>query len=45
MQGYTNAGKSSLIEALTGAELGAEDALYSTLDATARVSNQALHKP
>lgn len=34
--GYTNAGKSSLIEALTGADLGAADALFATLDATAR---------
>jgi 50S ribosome-binding GTPase len=41
-QGYTNAGKSSLIEALTGADLGAEDALFATLDATARVRALAL---
>jgi 50S ribosome-binding GTPase len=41
-QGYTNAGKSSLIEALTGADLGAEDALFATLDATARVSHRHL---
>lgn len=41
-QGYTNAGKSSLIEALTGADLGAEDALFATLDATARVRHRHL---
>lgn len=40
LQGYTNAGKSSLIESLTGADLGAADALFATLDATARVTLQ-----
>jgi GTP-binding protein HflX len=34
--GYTNAGKSSLINALTGAELPAEDKLFATLDAVSR---------
>lgn len=34
--GYTNAGKSSLLNALTGAEVLVEDRLFSTLDATVR---------
>jgi GTP-binding protein HflX len=34
--GYTNAGKSSLMNALTGAELAAEDKLFVTLDAASR---------
>jgi GTP-binding protein HflX len=34
--GYTNAGKSSLLEALTEAYAGAEDQLFATLDPTAR---------
>jgi GTP-binding protein HflX len=34
--GYTNAGKSSLMNALTGAELAAEDRLFVTLDAVSR---------
>jgi len=34
--GYTNAGKSSLIEALTGHDLGSADSLFATLDATSR---------
>ena len=36
--GYTNAGKSSLMNALTGAGLLVEDALFATLDATTRKS-------
>jgi GTP-binding protein HflX len=35
--GYTNSGKSSLLNALTGAEVFAEDKLFATLDATTRV--------
>jgi GTP-binding protein HflX len=34
--GYTNAGKSSLMNALTGADLTAEDKLFVTLDAVSR---------
>src|ERR1700754_3993381 len=34
--GYTNAGKSSLLNALTGAGVLVEDALFATLDATVR---------
>lgn len=35
--GYTNAGKSTLLNTLTGAEILAEDKLFATLDPTARV--------
>ena len=35
--GYTNAGKSTLLNALTGADVLAEDALFATLDPTTRV--------
>ncbi|MDR1596937.1 MAG: GTPase HflX [Treponema sp.] len=35
--GYTNSGKSSLLNALTGAEVLTEDKLFATLDATTRV--------
>jgi GTP-binding protein HflX len=34
--GYTNAGKSTLLNALTGAEVGVGDRLFHTLDATTR---------
>jgi GTPase len=34
--GYTNAGKSTLLNALTGAEVPAEDKLFATLDPTTR---------
>jgi GTP-binding protein HflX len=34
--GYTNAGKSTLLNALTGAEVAAEDKLFATLDPTTR---------
>ncbi len=34
--GYTNAGKSALLNALTGAEVLVEDKLFATLDTTAR---------
>jgi GTP-binding protein HflX len=36
LAGYTNAGKSSLMNALTGAHVDVEDALFETLDATTR---------
>jgi GTP-binding protein HflX len=35
--GYTNAGKSTLLNALTGAEVGVGDRLFHTLDPTTRV--------
>ncbi len=34
--GYTNAGKSTLLNALTGAEVGVRDRLFHTLDPTTR---------
>jgi GTP-binding protein HflX len=34
--GYTNAGKSTLFNALTGADVGVEDLLFATLDPTVR---------
>ena len=37
--GYTNAGKSTLLNALTGAEVLAEDKLFATLDPTTRRIN------
>jgi len=39
--GYTNAGKSSILNALTGADVFAEDKLFATLDSTSR----KLHLP
>jgi GTPase len=36
LAGYTNAGKSTLLNALTGAEVGAADRLFQTLDPTTR---------
>jgi GTP-binding protein HflX len=35
--GYTNAGKSSILKALSGADLFVEDRLFATLDSTTRV--------
>src|SRR5271154_698808 len=35
--GYTNAGKSTLLNALTGAEVGVRDRLFHTLDPTTRI--------
>jgi GTP-binding protein HflX len=37
LAGYTNAGKSSLLNALTGADVGIRDRLFHTLDPTTRV--------
>lgn len=37
--GYTNAGKSTLLNALTGADILAADALFATLDPTVRRTN------
>jgi len=42
--GYTNAGKSSLLNALTGAGVLAEDKLFATLDSTSRRLNLATGK-
>ena len=36
LAGYTNAGKSTLLNALTGAEVGVQDRLFHTLDPTTR---------
>src|ERR1700687_3557201 len=39
--GYTNAGKSTLLNALTGAEVGVRDRLFHTLDPTTRTLRSA----
>ncbi len=38
LAGYTNAGKSTLLNALTGAEVGVRDRLFHTLDPTTRAA-------
>jgi GTP-binding protein HflX len=43
--GYTNAGKSSLLNALTGAEVPVEDKLFATLDAVTRRLEPAGGRP
>jgi GTP-binding protein HflX len=43
--GYTNAGKSSLLNALTGADVFVEDKLFATLDATTRRFEPSPGKP
>lgn len=42
--GYTNAGKSTLLNALTGSEVPAEDKLFATLDPTTRRLNLPNHQ-
>jgi GTPase len=43
LAGYTNAGKSTLLNALTGAEVGVRDRLFHTLDPTTRVLRTGGH--
>jgi GTPase len=43
--GYTNAGKSTLLKRLTGADVLIEDRLFATLDPTTRSFNIAPNKP
>lgn len=43
--GYTNAGKSTLLNALTESRVLAEDKLFATLDATVRALNPDSHPP
>ena len=43
--GYTNAGKSSLLNKLTGSEVLAEDKLFATLDPTTRLLNLGNDEP
>ena len=43
--GYTNAGKSSLLRRLTGAEVLVEDKLFATLDTTTRKVSLPSHQP
>src|SRR5690606_18754242 len=43
--GYTNAGKSTLMNVLAGSEVLAEDRLFATLDATTRLTYLASNKP
>jgi GTP-binding protein HflX len=43
LAGYTNAGKSTLLNALTGASVGVGDRLFHTLDPTTRVLRSAGH--
>ncbi|HWH14065.1 MAG TPA: GTPase HflX [Miltoncostaeaceae bacterium] len=44
LAGYTNAGKSSLMNALAGAEVPVDDALFETLDATTRAIERRGHR-
>lgn len=44
LAGYTNAGKSSLMNALTGAEVSTADALFETLDSTTRSLAMGEHR-
>ena len=43
--GYTNAGKSTLLNALTHSQVRAEDKLFATLDASVRALNPDSHPP
>ena len=45
LAGYTNAGKSTLLNALTGADVYAEDQLFATLDAVSRRMETAEKTP
>jgi GTP-binding protein HflX len=44
LAGYTNAGKSTLLNAMTGAEVGVGDRLFQTLDPTTRAFEQGGHR-
>jgi GTP-binding protein HflX len=44
LAGYTNAGKSSLMNALTGADVSTADALFETLDSTTRALELGSHR-
>ena len=43
--GYTNAGKSTLLNALSGSKVEVEDRLFATLDATTRLVRLSRNKP
>ena len=43
--GYTNAGKSTLLNAMTGAQVDAQEQLFATLDAVSRRMETAEHTP
>ena len=45
LAGYTNAGKSTLLNALTGADVGVRDRLFHTLDPTTRVAARSTAGP
>jgi GTP-binding protein HflX len=43
--GYTNAGKSALLNGLTGATIESQDRLFCTLDSTMRASRECVGGP
>jgi GTPase len=45
LAGYTNAGKSTLLNALTGADVGVGDRLFHTLDPTTRATRRSGPRP
>jgi GTP-binding protein HflX len=45
LAGYTNAGKSTLLNALTGSEVGVRDRLFHTLDPTTRTLRRSGSRP